>query len=80
MFAVSDALSNLVGQQNARQGSIKVFEVLQESKANKHLFVVSSAHLSDIHGLVPPHNSINLFNRSTMFCTVNSTKTMAYIF
>ncbi|XP_048449903.1 sorting nexin-25 [Rhincodon typus] len=34
---IPDALQNLVGQQNARHGIIKVFNALQESSANKHL-------------------------------------------
>ncbi|OCT99570.1 sorting nexin-25 [Xenopus laevis] len=34
---IPDVLQNLVGQQNARHGIIKVFNALQENKANKHL-------------------------------------------
>nr|XP_006011941.1 PREDICTED: sorting nexin-25 [Latimeria chalumnae] len=34
---IPDALQNLVGQQNARHGIIKIFNALQESSANKHL-------------------------------------------
>ncbi|XP_067885510.1 sorting nexin-25 isoform X2 [Heterodontus francisci] len=34
---IPDALQNLVGQQNARHGIVKVFSALQESSANKHL-------------------------------------------
>lgn len=37
---MTDALANLVGQQNARHGVIKVFNVLQEASANKHLLYV----------------------------------------
>ncbi|XP_019377462.1 PREDICTED: sorting nexin-25 isoform X2 [Gavialis gangeticus] len=37
---IPDALLNLVGQQNARHGVIKVFNALQETKANKHLLYV----------------------------------------
>ncbi|XP_014377170.1 sorting nexin-25 isoform X1 [Alligator sinensis] len=37
---IPDALLNLVGQQNARHGVIKVFSALQETKANKHLLYV----------------------------------------
>lgn len=40
-FFLSDALINLVGQQNARNGIIKVFNALQETSANKHLLYVS---------------------------------------
>uniref|UniRef100_A0A4W3JSQ7 Sorting nexin 25 n=1 Tax=Callorhinchus milii TaxID=7868 RepID=A0A4W3JSQ7_CALMI len=40
---IPDALQNLVGQQNARHGIIKVFNALQESSANKHLLYVSTA-------------------------------------
>ncbi|XP_062856486.1 sorting nexin-25 [Trichomycterus rosablanca] len=34
---IPDALQNLVGQQNARYGIIKIFNALQEARANKHL-------------------------------------------
>ncbi|CAJ0956315.1 unnamed protein product [Ranitomeya imitator] len=34
------ALQNLVGQQNARHGIIKIFNALQENRANKHLLYV----------------------------------------
>ncbi|KAM9377596.1 sorting nexin-25 isoform 2-T2 [Pholidichthys leucotaenia] len=34
---IPDALANLVGQQNARYGIIKIFNALQEANANKHL-------------------------------------------
>ncbi|KAG8512581.1 Sorting nexin-25, partial [Galemys pyrenaicus] len=34
-------LQSLVGQQNARHGIIKIFNALQETKANKHLLYVS---------------------------------------
>uniref|UniRef100_A0A8C5LN38 Sorting nexin 25 n=1 Tax=Leptobrachium leishanense TaxID=445787 RepID=A0A8C5LN38_9ANUR len=44
---IPDALQNLVGQQNARHGIIKIFNALQENRANKHLLYVSS-HLSGI--------------------------------
>ncbi|XP_061691424.1 sorting nexin-25 [Syngnathoides biaculeatus] len=37
---IPDALANLVGQQNARYGVIKVFNSLQEASANKHLLYV----------------------------------------
>uniref|UniRef100_A0A3Q3A1G4 Sorting nexin 25 n=1 Tax=Kryptolebias marmoratus TaxID=37003 RepID=A0A3Q3A1G4_KRYMA len=37
---IPDALANLVGQQNARFGIIKIFNVLQETNANKHLLYV----------------------------------------
>ncbi|XP_019739796.1 sorting nexin-25 [Hippocampus comes] len=37
---IPDALANLVGQQNARHGVIKVFNALQEASANKHLLYV----------------------------------------
>ncbi|KAM7000728.1 sorting nexin-25 isoform 1-T1 [Tautogolabrus adspersus] len=37
---IPDALANLVGQQNARYGIIKIFNVLQEASANKHLLYV----------------------------------------
>lgn len=39
---VADTLQNLVGQQNARHGVVKVFNALQERKANKHLLYVSN--------------------------------------
>ncbi|XP_023670504.1 sorting nexin-25 [Paramormyrops kingsleyae] len=37
---IPDALQSLVGQQNARYGIIKIFNALQETKANKHLLYV----------------------------------------
>ncbi|XP_024918961.1 sorting nexin-25 [Cynoglossus semilaevis] len=37
---IPDALTNLVGQQNARYGIIKIFNALQETSANKHLLYV----------------------------------------
>lgn len=37
---IPDALANLVGQQNARNGIIKIFNALQEANANKHLLYV----------------------------------------
>lgn len=43
-----DALTNLVGQQNARYGIIKIFSALQEANANKHLLYVSMTHISNI--------------------------------
>lgn len=38
----SDMLQSLVGQQNARHGIIKIFNALQETRANKHLLYVSN--------------------------------------
>lgn len=38
----SDTLQSLVGQQNARHGIIKIFNALQETRANKHLLYVSN--------------------------------------
>ncbi|XP_036373075.1 sorting nexin-25-like [Megalops cyprinoides] len=37
---IPDALQNLVGQQNARYGIVKIFNALQESSANKHLLYI----------------------------------------
>lgn len=37
---IPDVLTNLVGQQNARYGIIKIFNALQEASANKHLLYV----------------------------------------
>uniref|UniRef100_A0A674IH08 Sorting nexin 25 n=1 Tax=Terrapene triunguis TaxID=2587831 RepID=A0A674IH08_9SAUR len=37
---IPDTLQSLVGQQNARHGIIKVFNALQETRANKHLLYV----------------------------------------
>ncbi|XP_053735002.1 sorting nexin-25 [Synchiropus splendidus] len=37
---IPDALANLVGQQNARYGIVKIFNALQEARANKHLLYV----------------------------------------
>lgn len=42
----SDALQNLVGQQNARYGIIKIFNALQETRANRHLLYVSRPALT----------------------------------
>lgn len=39
-------LQNLVGQQNARHGIIKIFNALQETRANKHLLYVSNVRPS----------------------------------
>lgn len=39
-YFLLDALINLVGQQNARNGIIKIFNALQEANANKHLLYV----------------------------------------
>ena len=38
----SDAVKTLVGEENARRGTIKMFEVLQDVRLNKHLFYVSA--------------------------------------
>lgn len=45
---LSDTLQSLVGQQNARHGVIKVFNALQETKANKHLLYVSFQRITYI--------------------------------
>nr|XP_033799397.1 sorting nexin-25 isoform X3 [Geotrypetes seraphini] len=37
---IPDALQSLFGQQNARHGIIKIFNALQEKRANKHLLYV----------------------------------------
>ncbi|XP_065803577.1 sorting nexin-25 isoform X3 [Muntiacus reevesi] len=37
---IPDMLQSLVGQQNARYGIIKIFNALQETRANKHLLYV----------------------------------------
>lgn len=39
--SIPDVFVNLIGQQNARKGFLKVFEALQSRKANKQLFYVS---------------------------------------
>uniref|UniRef100_A0A8C0I6Q4 Ankyrin repeat domain-containing protein 37 n=1 Tax=Balaenoptera musculus TaxID=9771 RepID=A0A8C0I6Q4_BALMU len=39
---IPDMLQSLVGQQNARHGIIKIFNALQETRANKHLLYVDS--------------------------------------
>lgn len=43
-----DALANLVGQQNARFGIVKIFDALQEASANKHLLYVRTTHALQI--------------------------------
>ena len=40
MLCAADALKNLVGEDNARHGTIKVFEALQDVRLNKHIFYV----------------------------------------
>ncbi|XP_016398334.1 sorting nexin-25-like, partial [Sinocyclocheilus rhinocerous] len=37
---IPDALQNLVGQQNARYGIIRIFNALQETSANRHLLYI----------------------------------------
>jgi len=37
-----DAVKNLVGEDNGRRGTIKIFEVLQDTRLNKQLFYVSN--------------------------------------
>lgn len=37
----TDAVKNLVGEENARRGTIKMFEVLQDVRLNKQLVYVS---------------------------------------
>ena len=41
LVLISDAVKTLVGDENARRGTIKMFEVLQDVRLNKHLFYVS---------------------------------------
>lgn len=44
--SIPDVFVNLIGQQNAKKGFLKVFEALQSKKANKQLFYVSdTCHL-----------------------------------
>lgn len=38
--SIPDVFLNLIGQQNARKGFLKIFEALQNKKANKQLFYV----------------------------------------
>lgn len=38
MNPFSDAIKTLVGEENAKRGTIKMFEVLQDTRLNKHLF------------------------------------------
>ena len=45
---ISDAVKTLVGEENARRGTIKMFEVLQDVKLNKHLFYVSNTTVEQI--------------------------------
>ena len=45
---VADALKNLFGEQNARHGTIKLFEVMQDVHLNKHLFYVSLQNFREI--------------------------------
>jgi len=38
---IPEALNSLVGQENAKRGTLKVFQALQDKRLNKHLFYVS---------------------------------------
>jgi len=40
LLSAADALKNLVGEDNSRHGTIKVFEALQDVRLNKHIFYV----------------------------------------
>ncbi|KAK3099373.1 hypothetical protein FSP39_003500 [Pinctada imbricata] len=40
-----DAVKNLLGEENGRRGTIKIFEVLQDVRLNKHLFYIILEHL-----------------------------------
>jgi len=58
MTSIPDVVLNLIGQQNARKGFLKMFEALQSKKANKQLFYVSDylkIHQSELasFGCVP---------------------------
>lgn len=44
--SIPDVFLNLIGQQNARKGFLKIFEALQSKKANKQLFYVSTPKLA----------------------------------
>uniref|UniRef100_A0A672GMF1 Sorting nexin 25 n=1 Tax=Salarias fasciatus TaxID=181472 RepID=A0A672GMF1_SALFA len=54
---VPDALTNLVGQQNARYGIIKIFNALQEASANKHLLYVRASLLPNSAVVSEPRSS-----------------------
>ncbi|ELU04949.1 hypothetical protein CAPTEDRAFT_89225 [Capitella teleta] len=45
--SIPDVLKNLVGEANAKNGAIKLFEYFQDIKLNKHLFYVSILLISD---------------------------------
>ena len=49
MISHVDAVKNLVGDDNAKRGAVKMFEASQEQRLNRHLFYVSflsqQAHL-----------------------------------
>lgn len=45
---IPDVFVNLIGQQNAKKGFLKVFEALQNKKANKQLFYVSCNFLTTL--------------------------------
>lgn len=48
---IPEVLSNLVGQQSAQRGAMKVFETLQDPRLNKQLFYVSSTSPFPPHGV-----------------------------
>ena len=63
---IPEVVTNLVGEHNARRGAIKTFEVLQEYRLNKHLFLFSTrARDDDTAGLrydyIPSKNIDCLF-------------------
>jgi hypothetical protein len=41
ILVFTDAVKTLVGEENKRRGTIKMFEVLQDTRLNKQLFYVS---------------------------------------
>jgi hypothetical protein len=42
ILVFTDAVKTLVGEENKRRGTIKMFEVLQDTRLNKQLFYVSN--------------------------------------
>ena len=67
---MSDALQNLVGQQNARYGIIKIFNALQEASANKHLLYVRLLTHIQAEQMWCNHTSLSLVYAFSAFVSI----------
>ncbi|RXN29220.1 sorting nexin-25 [Labeo rohita] len=64
---IPDALQNLVGQQNARYGIIRIFNALQETSANRHLlYILLEMLLKELY----PELSVEAVQAGTSSCHV----------